>query len=51
MLETFAVIADPEDVPKALTARYGDIVDRLSFYAPYRSNPERWKQILAGFKE
>jgi probable F420-dependent oxidoreductase len=51
MLETFAVIADPEDVPKALTARYGDIVDRLSFYAPYRSNPERWKQILAGFKQ
>jgi probable F420-dependent oxidoreductase len=50
MLETFAVIAEPEDVPKALTARYGDIVDRLSFYAPYRSNPERWKQILAGFK-
>jgi len=51
MLETFAVIADPEEVPKALTTRYGDVVDRLSFYAPYRSDPDRWRQILAGFKE
>jgi probable F420-dependent oxidoreductase len=51
MLETFAVVADPEDIPKGLLARYGDIVDRLSFYAPYRSDPERWKQILAGFKK
>jgi len=51
MLETFAVVADPEDVPKALLARYGDLVDRLSFYAPYQSDPERWKQVLAGFKQ
>ena len=34
-----------------MLARYGGIVDRLSFYAPYRSDPERWKQVLAGFKE
>jgi len=50
ILEAFAVIADPEDVPKALLARYGDIVDRISFYAPYQSDPDRWKQVLAGFK-
>ena len=23
----------------------------LSFYAPYRSDPDRWKGVLAGFKE
>ncbi|MSO79117.1 MAG: LLM class F420-dependent oxidoreductase [Acidimicrobiia bacterium] len=51
MLEAFAVTAEPEDVPKALLARYGDIVDRLSFYAPYQSDPDRWKQVLAGFKQ
>ncbi|MEX0663753.1 MAG: LLM class F420-dependent oxidoreductase [Acidimicrobiia bacterium] len=51
MLETFAVVAAPEDVPKALLARYGDLVNRLSFYAPYRSDPERWKQVVAGFKQ
>jgi probable F420-dependent oxidoreductase len=50
ILETFAVVADPEDIPKALLARFGDVVDRLSFYAPYQSDPDRWKQILAGFK-
>jgi len=51
ILETFAVVADPEDIPKALLARFGDIVDRLSFYAPYQSDPDRWKQVLAGFKD
>ena len=52
MLETFAVVAtEPEDIPKGLLARYGDVVDRLSFYAPYRSDPDRWKQVLAGFRQ
>jgi probable F420-dependent oxidoreductase len=34
ILHTFAVVGAPEDVPALLLARYGDIVDRLSFYAP-----------------
>jgi len=51
ILEAFAVIAAPEDIPKALLARYGDLVDRLSFYAPYQSDPDRWKDVLAGFKQ
>ncbi len=50
ILDEFAVVAEPEAVPKAMLARYGGIVDRLSFYAPYESDPERWKQVLAGFK-
>lgn len=50
ILETFAVVAEPEDVPKALLARFGDVVDRLSFYAPYRSDPDRWKGVLATLK-
>jgi len=32
-------------------ARYGDLVDRLSFYAPYQSDPDRWKRVLAGFAD
>jgi len=31
--------------------RYGDLVDRVAFYAPYQTDPERWRQVLAGFKE
>jgi len=51
ILDAFAIVAEPEDIPKAMLARYGDIVDRLSFYAPYRSDPDRWRQVLAGFRE
>lgn len=50
VLDAFAVVAPPEDVPKEMRARYEGIVDRLQFYAPYRSDPERWKQVLAGFR-
>jgi len=50
ILEAFAVIATPEDIPKRLLERYGDVVDRISFYAPYRSDPDRWKNVLAGFR-
>jgi probable F420-dependent oxidoreductase len=50
IVDTFAVTAEPEDVPKALLARFGDLIDRVAFYAPYRSAPERWSQVLAGFK-
>ncbi len=49
ILETFAVVGEPEEIPALLLGRYGDIVDRLSFYAPYQSDPERWSRILAGF--
>ncbi|MBV8950593.1 MAG: LLM class F420-dependent oxidoreductase [Actinobacteria bacterium] len=51
MLDTFAVVAEPEAVPRLMLQRYGDIVDRLSFYAPYRSDPDRWRDVLAGFRE
>jgi probable F420-dependent oxidoreductase len=50
ILETFAVTGEPEDIPKLMLARYGDILDRISFYAPYRADPERWSRILAGFR-
>jgi probable F420-dependent oxidoreductase len=50
ILETFAVVGEPEEIPPLLLARYGDIVDRLSFYAPYQSDPERWAKVLAGFR-
>ena len=51
ILETFAVVAEPEDVPKAMMERYGGMVDRAQLYPPYRSDPDRWKQVLAAFHE
>lgn len=50
VLVAFAVVGEPEEVPKLLAARYGDLVDRISFYAPYRSDPDRWKAVLAAIK-
>jgi probable F420-dependent oxidoreductase len=50
MLDAFAVTGTPEEIPKLILARYGDIVDRVLFYAPYKSDPERWARILADFK-
>jgi hypothetical protein len=50
ILETFAVVGEPEQVPGLLLGRYGDIVDRLSFYAPYQTDPDRWAAVLDGFK-
>jgi probable F420-dependent oxidoreductase len=50
ILDTFAVVCEPEDIPAGVLARFGDLVDRISFYAPYKSDPDRWKAVMAGFK-
>ena len=33
-----------------MTERYGDLVDRIAFNAPYRSDPTAWTETLAGFR-
>jgi probable F420-dependent oxidoreductase len=50
MLETFAVVAPPDALAAAILARYGEIVDRLNFDAPYQSEPTVWKGVLAQLK-
>ncbi len=50
MLDAFAVVAEPAQLGPALHARYGDIVDRLSFYAPYQSDPDTWLPVLESLK-
>ena len=47
ILHTFAVVAEPEKLAAGLDERYGDIVQRLSFYAPYASDPDRWRAVMA----
>ncbi len=46
ILAAFAVVAEPEGIAPELTKRYGDVVQRLSFYAPYTSDPERWAAVM-----
>jgi probable F420-dependent oxidoreductase len=50
ILDTFAIVAEPEQVAPMLHKRYGDVVDRVTFYAPYKSDPERWAKVLADIK-
>src|ERR1700759_3765801 len=38
VLDAFAVRAEPDDVAPELLKRYGDLVDRVSLYAPYLPN-------------
>jgi probable F420-dependent oxidoreductase len=46
ILETFAVVGEPEQIAAGLQERYGDVVSRISFYAPYASDPDRWKAVM-----
>jgi hypothetical protein len=50
MLDAFAVVGEPDDIPRLMLARYGDLLDRISFYAPDRSDPEGWASVIDGFK-
>jgi probable F420-dependent oxidoreductase len=50
ILNTFAVVGEPEQIAPELHRRYGDVIHRISFYAPYRSDPERWKRVFDDLK-
>ena len=50
VLNTFAVVGEPEQIAAALTARYGDLMDRLQFYAPYKHDASMWTPIVAAFR-
>jgi probable F420-dependent oxidoreductase len=50
VLNTFAVVGAPESIAPELGRRYGDVIDRLSFYAPYESDPETWTPVIEALK-
>ncbi len=50
ILNTFAVVGEPEQIAPELKARYGDVIQRISFYAPYASDRDRWTKVLADIK-
>ena len=51
ILDAFAVVAQPEDVAGQLHGRYGDVIQRISFYAPYKSNPDRSRPVIEAIKK
>jgi probable F420-dependent oxidoreductase len=50
VLSTFAVVAEPPQLAAELLGRFGDLVDRLSFYAPYKASPDTWLPVIAALK-
>jgi hypothetical protein len=50
ILNTFAVVGEPEKVAPELSRRYGDVISRISFYAPYKSDPDRWLPVIDALK-
>jgi probable F420-dependent oxidoreductase len=51
LVEAFAVVAPPGDVAAAIAERYGDMVTRLSFYAPYRLGRETIRAMVEGLRK
>jgi probable F420-dependent oxidoreductase len=49
ILNAFAVVAPLDQVAVEVRRRFGALVDRFSFYVPYKVDPEMWKGVLAGF--
>lgn len=50
VLDAFAVTAEPSDVAGRVRERFGDVIDRFSFYAPYHLEPDTWAEVVAGFR-
>ena len=50
ILNTFAVVALPEEIAPELGRRYGDIISRISFYAPVQDDADRWQAVRAAIK-
>ena len=52
ILETFAVVASPDDVSAALMERYQDLAHRLTLYTPFIPGERDafWRQVVRGIK-
>ena len=50
VLDAFAVVAEPDEVAGKLRARFGGILDRISFYMPYQANPDATQAVIAELK-
>jgi probable F420-dependent oxidoreductase len=52
ILETFAVVADPEDLPRNLAKRYQGLADRLTLYTPLipGERDSFWKNLVTTFQ-
>ena len=50
MVDAFTVRGTPDEIPDLVQTRYGDLVDRISFNAPYQRDRARWAGMLEAFR-
>jgi probable F420-dependent oxidoreductase len=50
VLHAFAVVAEPAGVAAQIRRRFGGLIDRVSFYAPYQTAPGVWDPIVQDLK-
>jgi probable F420-dependent oxidoreductase len=50
VLAAFAVSGDAAEVAAALTARYADVIDRISLYTPYDVDPVQLTEVTAALR-
>jgi probable F420-dependent oxidoreductase len=50
MLDAFAIVATPDQVARRLHDRFGDVIERVSFYAPYAVPEDLWPSVIADIK-
>jgi probable F420-dependent oxidoreductase len=50
VLDAFAVAGNPVEVAAALHARFGDVISRISLYAPYQVDPDEVSAVVAALR-
>jgi probable F420-dependent oxidoreductase len=50
MLDTFAVVAPPDELADRILERWGGIADRVTFYTPYALDPEILAALVAALR-
>jgi len=50
VLNTFAVVGEADQIAPELHRRYGDVISRISFYAPYKTDASKWGKVLEDLK-
>jgi probable F420-dependent oxidoreductase len=47
VMSTFAAVGEPDEIPSIVLERFGDVIDRFSFYAPYLPDPRVWVEVYS----
>jgi probable F420-dependent oxidoreductase len=46
VLDAFAVVGSLDEIAGKLESRFGDVMDRLQFYAPYKHDTDMWRPVI-----